>query len=149
MSRYRNITYAINKENGHIVSRVDGEVALLILDWDGMKPENNFTTLNPRNVKYNLEKFNVSDLVGEWHLLVWTNKIDVRWKNIHRKFWGMKPLKADKPEKCHRCGELHRWDEMPCSINTCGICFEYVCMKCGELRDGWMVCKHHRKARDE
>ena len=88
MGRHRTIQYAIDRSTNLVVSRVDREYAWPILDYDGMKPENNFKT------QYNLEKIPVGHLSGdEYDNLEWTRKIPTRIKNYHRKFWGMKPLK--------------------------------------------------------
>ena len=84
MSRFRTIQYMIDRETGMVWSRVNSEVAIPVLDFEGMKPENNFQT------KYNLEKFDLSAL---YHTnLIHTRKIPTELKNAHRKFLGMKPI---------------------------------------------------------
>jgi len=81
------ITYAIDQETGLVVSRVESELAWPILDYDNMLPENGYT------MNYHLEKMNVLEMAGyTWDLLKWTKKIPVEIKNLHRIFWGMKPL---------------------------------------------------------
>jgi hypothetical protein len=88
----RTIQYAVDPENGVVYSAVlrhgsrEG-FAIPVLDFAGMNPENNF------EAKYNLEKFENLD-TGTWDRLRWTKKIPVAFKNLHREFWGMKPLKA-------------------------------------------------------
>ena len=82
----RTITYAVDQENGQVFSRVDSEIAVPILDYGKMLPENNFEPT------YYLEKVPVLQLVGQWDRLKWTRKIPVDLKNEHRVFWGMKPL---------------------------------------------------------
>ena len=84
--RPRTIQYAICP-NGLVYSRVDNEVCVPVLDYEGMKPENNFIMV------YNLDKFSIYSISSEWNTLKWTRKIPVELKNIHRKFWGMKELK--------------------------------------------------------
>jgi hypothetical protein len=86
MARNRTIQYMINPGIGLIYSRVGSEVAIPVLDWEGMKPENNFKT------NYNLVKFDVCDIASDLQGVIHTRKIPQRIKNIHRKFWGMKPL---------------------------------------------------------
>lgn len=86
----KQITYAIHAESGHIYSRVGNEVALPVLEFDKMGPENNFAAT------YHLESFPVFDLIHEWHLLTWTKKIPLELKNRHREFWGMPKLKTGK-----------------------------------------------------
>jgi hypothetical protein len=87
MSRQRRITYMINPQ-GVVYSRVDDEVAIPVLDFEGMKPENKY------EMNYNLEKFKVIKVAGELGHCVGTRKIPVEVKNKHREFWGMKPLEA-------------------------------------------------------
>ncbi len=86
----RIITYAFDPENETVYSHfvIDGSCkgfAIPVLDFAGMKPENSFTA------SYNLEKFEYLCL-SDWNRLVWTKKIPVQTKNLHRKSWGMKPL---------------------------------------------------------
>lgn len=83
--RQRRIQYGIDLETGLSLSRYEDKAAIPVLQWDKMKPKNNFQT------QYELESFPVSDLYGL--AIRWTRKIPTAEKNIHRKFWGMKPLK--------------------------------------------------------
>jgi hypothetical protein len=80
----KTIQYAIDKDTGLIISRVGSEVAIPVLDFEHMKPENHFETV------YNIEKFGIFDTIGM--RLTWTRKIPTNYKNLHRKFWDMKPL---------------------------------------------------------
>ena len=82
--RNRTIQYGIDRETGLIVSRVNDEIAVPVLQWESMKPENNFKT------SYQLEKFNVFDSIGM--IIKWTRKIPIGLKNIHREFWGFTHL---------------------------------------------------------
>jgi hypothetical protein len=66
---------------------VGSEVAIPVLDYDAMVPENNFQT------SYYLEKDSVHNVLPYSRDLVWTKKIPLEIKNLHREFWGMKPLK--------------------------------------------------------
>lgn len=85
MSRFRTIQYMIDRETGTVWSQVNSEVAIPVLDFAGMLPENNFKT------EYNLEKFDISILYRA--NVIHTRKIPTKLKNAHRKFWGMKPIK--------------------------------------------------------
>jgi len=80
----------IDMREGNVYSRVGSEVAIPVLDFDGMKPENNYET------NYNLEKFPVLEVASDIINSVGTRKIPIEIKNKHRKFWGMKPLKPLK-----------------------------------------------------
>jgi len=51
-----------------------------------MIPDDNFRT------KYALEKVDVLEVVGSLGSVRWTKKIPLGLKNIHRDYWGMKPL---------------------------------------------------------
>ncbi len=84
----RRITYALTAM-GHVVSRVDSEVAWPILDYEAIGKDGDFT----KPLTYKLEKFSVLLVGPEWQTLIWTRKIPVEQKNIHRKFWGFQPLK--------------------------------------------------------
>ena len=83
----KTITYAIDPNVGLVFSRCGSKMAIPVLDYDGMKPENKYDML------YHLEECWDTDLVGVWHRLVWTRKIPIEIKNRHRRYWGMKPLK--------------------------------------------------------
>ena len=84
----RRIRYGIDIDTGLAISQIYGEgYAIPVLDFAGMKPENNFKAI------YNLEKFDMYPTTYNLRA-VWTRKIPVKTKNHHRKFWGMKPLKG-------------------------------------------------------
>jgi len=83
----KTIQYGVDSETGLIWSRVGSEVAVPILDFEKMTPENNFRT------NYNFEKYDVLSVAKEVSNLKWTRKIPIEIKNIHRKFWGFAPLK--------------------------------------------------------
>jgi len=83
------ITYAIDIEIGLVISRVGNEVAIPILR-DGLTlPLKNFELSN-----YTLKKIDVLLLLSKKYSYRWTEEIPTDIKNTHRKFWGMKPLKA-------------------------------------------------------
>ena len=77
----------VNAE-GHVYSRVGSEVAIPVLDFAGMRSNNNYA------INYNLEKFDVIHVAFEINRATGTRKLPLKIKNIHRKFWGMKPLKS-------------------------------------------------------
>ena len=83
----KNITYAIDKNTGQVYSRFGNNIAIPILDYEGMTPQNNFKT------NYFLESHSVHVMADIWTVLTWTKKIPVNIKNIHRTFWGMKPIR--------------------------------------------------------
>ena len=86
--RQNRIRYGIDKDTGLVISQsfLEHKIAIPVLDFVGMNPKNNFTT------KTRLEKFDILQLA---HMsVIWTRKILTEHKNIHREFWGMKPLKG-------------------------------------------------------
>ena len=87
MSRFRTIQYMIDRDTEMVWSRVNSEVAIPVLDFGGMKPENNWM------MNYSLEKFSVLHQGVINANVICTRKIPIKIKNFHRKFWGMKPLK--------------------------------------------------------
>lgn len=91
----RIITYAINRDDGLVVSRVGNEIACPVLDFDGIgQGGGGYRPGDFRGpVVYHLEKFPVTAIGRDWPRYGWTKKIPVRLKNRHRKFWGFKPLK--------------------------------------------------------
>jgi len=82
----RTIRYGIDCETGLVWSRVGSQVALPVLQYDQMLPENNFQT------QYALEKMDVIEVVGSYGLVQWARIIPTQIKNIHREFWGLKPM---------------------------------------------------------
>jgi hypothetical protein len=80
------VRYGIDRETGLVWSRIGSQVALPVLQYDQMLPENNFQT------HYALKKFDVFELMGSLGLIQWTRIIPLRLKNLHREFWGMKPM---------------------------------------------------------
>ena len=87
----RNITYAVDPDTGLVVSRVGSKMAVPILDWDNMKPKNNFST------SYYLEQMDVIELAGPYfNRLKWTRCIPVKIKNLHRVFFRFPPLPEEK-----------------------------------------------------
>lgn len=86
----RCITYAVEEETGLVYSRVGAEIAVPVLQYERIGKGGDFTA----PLEYELEKFGVSELRGEWNTLRWTRKIPVALKNKHREFWGMAALEV-------------------------------------------------------
>ena len=83
----KTIKYGIDRDTGLVWSRVGSEVAIPVLQYDKMIPQNNFQPT------YELEKMDVIEVAGQaYDSVEWTRKIPVELKNRHRKFWGMKKL---------------------------------------------------------
>jgi hypothetical protein len=74
------IRYGIDRETGLVWSRNGSQVAVPVLQYDKMVPDDNFQT------KYALEKFDVIEVVGSLGLIQWTRKIPVRLKNYIENF---------------------------------------------------------------
>jgi len=89
----KQITYAYDKTDGLVYSRVGREIACPVLQFDKIGQNGDFT--GP--LEYQLEKSPIQELAHYWPNFVWTKKIPVELKNHHRAFWGMKPL----PEVAH------------------------------------------------
>jgi len=84
----RRIQYSIDCESGLVYSQVRGEGwAIPVYQFADFGNDGDFTGEIPMK----LEKF--SHLSGsDYHGLIHTRKIPVELKNLHRTFWGMKPL---------------------------------------------------------
>ena len=80
------IQYAVDSETGMVISRIGSEIALPVLQFHKMVPENNFQTV------YELEKMDVISIAHCWNQYKWTRKIPLGIKNVHRQFWGLKSL---------------------------------------------------------
>jgi hypothetical protein len=81
------IRYGIDRETGLVWSRVRSQIALPVLQFHKMVPDDNFQTV------YELEKMDVIEVIGSLRSVKWTRKIPAQIKNLHRVFWGMKPLR--------------------------------------------------------
>ena len=84
--RRKTIQYAIDLDLGQVISRVNDRVLIPVLDFEGMKPENNFKT------NYDLQEFSIYDISQNWYSYKWTKKIPIEIKNLHRQKWNMKLL---------------------------------------------------------
>jgi hypothetical protein len=81
------IRYGIDRETGLVWSRVRSQIALPVLQFHKMVPDDNFQTV------YELEKMDVIEVIGSLRFVKWTRKVPAQIKNLHRVFWGMKPLR--------------------------------------------------------
>lgn len=92
----RTIQYAVNKDDGLVISRVGREIAVPVLDYEKIGEGGDFT----RPLEYHLEKMPVIALGRDWPRYVWTRKIPTELKNEHREFWGFSLLEvADAAEE--------------------------------------------------
>ena len=73
-------------ENGAVYSQVGSEIAFPVLRYEEMNPGNNFS------MQYDLCKDSIFSVVIGKGTLIHTRKVPKAVKNIHRKFWGMKPV---------------------------------------------------------
>ena len=83
-----NIRYAFRREDGLVVSLCGNEFAWPVLDFEAIGKEGDYT----QPFQYNLEKIKVLDMGIDFPLLVWTRFVPANVKNVHREFWGLKPL---------------------------------------------------------
>ena len=79
----KNIKYMID-ENGAVYSQVGSEIAFPVLRYEEMNPGNNFS------MQYDLCKDSIFSFIHS--IFIHTRKVPKAVKNIHRKFWGMKPV---------------------------------------------------------
>ena len=90
MSRQRRIRYGIDQETGYTVSHVGDEVAFHVVDYEQI----DLTTpgASERPVPAHLEKTELWCVAGMLGSIRWTRKLPAAVKNVHRKFWGLRPL---------------------------------------------------------
>lgn len=86
MSRVKRILYLIDTSTGQVVSQVGDEYAWPVLDFENMRPENNFET------RYDLQKLPFRDALPGLPYCIHTRKIPMEIKNQHRQFWEMQIL---------------------------------------------------------
>ena len=82
----KTIQYGVDRETGMVISRMGSEIAVPVLQYERMLPENNFKP------QYELEKMDIIAIAQCWNNYKWTKKIPQELKNLHRGFWGMKQL---------------------------------------------------------
>lgn len=78
------LTFAINRETGYIVSRLESDVAWPILNYAAIGEGGNYNA----PFKYYLESCNVHQIGAEYKYLHWTKKVPVPLKEFHREFWS-------------------------------------------------------------
>jgi hypothetical protein len=93
----RIITYGIEHDTGLVYSRVSNapsgqECAGPVLDFEAIgQGGDGYAPGDFRGpTRYTLEKMSVYDV---YPYCRWTKKVPVEIKNLHRKFWGFKPLR--------------------------------------------------------
>ena len=86
MARANTISYMIDPLTNGVWSRVGSEIAIPVLQFSEMTPENSYAT------KYKLEKFNAVTIAYHIKDTIRTKKVPKEIKNGHRAFWGMKPI---------------------------------------------------------
>jgi hypothetical protein len=82
------LQYAYHREGGYAISRRGDELAWPIMDFAGIGKNGDYKA----PIKYDLKKIPVLEVGREWSLLVFTRFLPVAHKNLHREFWGLKPL---------------------------------------------------------
>jgi hypothetical protein len=94
----KSITYGIEEETGLVISRVGGECAIPVLDFEAIgQGGDGYAPGDFRGpTRYMLEKCAVYQ-VG-WSGIRWTRNIPVEAKNLHRRYWGFPPVLARPDE---------------------------------------------------
>jgi hypothetical protein len=89
----KHLMYAIDLDTGRVWSRLEGDravtnlkIAVPVLQYGQIGEGGDFT----QPLTYNLETMDVSALIHA--RLLWTRKIPLTEKNLHRQFWGMPKL---------------------------------------------------------
>jgi hypothetical protein len=72
-----------------VYSRVGDEFTIPILDYENIGENGKFNV----SLRYHLEKSYMFALIDVLKACKYTYKIPIKIKNLHRKFWGFKPLK--------------------------------------------------------
>lgn len=103
----KRIMYAIDSDTGLIWSRYESQLAIPMIDFEKMNPENSF------EIEYHLEKHPMH-LIHYAHLK-WTRKIPIAIKNMHRKFWGMPLLKITNCGDCPKSNSICTQSDCPTS----------------------------------
>jgi len=87
--RQMRIRYAVDQSTGDVVSQnlATNELAYELIDFEAMGPQDSYA------IKSHLVKCGYLEWpASHWPYLTWTRKIPTELKNVHRAFWGMKPL---------------------------------------------------------
>ena len=88
MTNNRIITYAVDREEGWIISRVGPEIAHPVYQFADFGTDGDFTG----EIPVELDRFSIYDL-QPWGRYRWTKKIPVEVKNLHRAYWGFPLLR--------------------------------------------------------
>lgn len=91
----KHLMYAIDLDTAQIWSRLEGDpaagsmkIGCPVLEYEKIGEGGDFT----KPLTYRLEAMGIEALLHA--RLKWTRKIPTETKNLHRRFWGMKPLKS-------------------------------------------------------
>jgi hypothetical protein len=80
------IQYGVDKNSGMIWSKVGYSFAVPVLQTDQMTKKNGLHPI------FELEKFEIDEVNTSLGTIKWTQIVPNQIKNLHREFWGMKPL---------------------------------------------------------
>ena len=89
------LSYGVCQETGFYVSWIRdhpdhrNSVAWPVLDYESIGENGDYT----QPFEYNLEEFDPVAVLPRTDVR-WTRKIPIDVKNLHREFWGLKPLKV-------------------------------------------------------
>lgn len=88
----RHITYGIEEDTGLVYSRVGGQVAVPVLDFEAIgQGGDGFAPGDFRGpTRYTLEKCSIYEI--SYPAVRWTRNIPVAVKNLHRRYWGFPPV---------------------------------------------------------
>ena len=92
MSRRRTIKYGIDTESGYAVSQVGDEVAFSVVDYDQI--DVSVPGWSEKPLPQHLEKTKLWQVAGRIGPIRWMKNVPLSMKNVHRQFWGLKPLPA-------------------------------------------------------
>lgn len=96
MSRDLRIRYGIDHETRVVVSQnlQTGEICWPMVDFGNMTPNDGFC------MKWTMgETLDPLEVVDSLHSVQWTRKIPTALKNLHREYWGLKPINIHGEEK--------------------------------------------------
>lgn len=85
--------YGVDRDTGQVWSRLEGDpsvgdrkIAVPVLEYDKIGEGGDFS----KPLTYRLERMDITALTHA--RLRWTRKVPTAIKNVHREFWGLKPL---------------------------------------------------------
>jgi len=96
----KHLMFAIDLDTGQVWSRLEGDptvgslrIAVPLLEYEKIGEGGDFC----QPFTHHLERMDITALIHA--RLRWTRKVPLEAKNLHREFWGMKPLSVsgDQP----------------------------------------------------